>query len=215
MSNDSRQDIMVRGRLSFPSLYEMTGYEGSQPAYASLIVVEDKATQRRIVEAVNAVATAEFGVDEAKRILKKMKTNGQFKDAEYLEAKGLPEGALVFNAKNKKRQPGVVARFADPATGKPKVITEEMATESGGPCEMYGGVVCNVALAIYPFRHKSGGNGVAFGLTAVQRWEEGERFGGAVTTVDDLFDFEMPEEADLSDVLAEDEDEDDPIADIL
>jgi hypothetical protein len=213
MSNDTRQDLMVQARLSFPSLYKMTAYEGSAPAYASLIVVEDKAIQKQIVEAVKAVATAEFGAKEAATIVKKMASKGQFKDAEYLEAKGLPEGSLTFNAKNKKRQPGVVGRTADPKTGKAIQITEEMATEANGAYEMYGGVVCNVALAVYPYRHKTGGNGVAFGLTAVQRWDEGERFGGAITSTEDLFDFDTPEDVDLGDVLAEDED--DPIADIL
>lgn len=211
MSNDSRQDIMVQGRLSFPSLYKMTGYEGSAPAYSSLIVVEDAAAQKRIKAAVTEVAVAEFGKDEAVRILKKMATKGQFKDEDYIEQKGLPEGSTVFNAKNKKRQPGVVGRTADPKTGKAIVITEDMATDANGDYEMYGGVVCNVALAIYPFRHKTGGNGVAFGLTAVQRWDEGERFGGSVVSTDDLFTFEEAEEVDLGDVL----DEDDAIADIL
>lgn len=215
MSNDTRQDLMAQARLSFPSLYQMTGYEGSQPAYSSLIVVEDPATQKRIKQAVTEVAVAEFGKDEAKRILKKMASNGQFKDEDYIEQKGLPEGSLVFNAKNKKRQPGVVGRTADPKTGKAIVITEEMATKSDGDYEMYGGVVCNVALAIYPYRHKTGGNGIAFGLTAVQRWEEGERFGGSVVSTEDLFEFEEAEEVDLADVMGEDEDEDEGIDSIL
>jgi hypothetical protein len=185
MSTDNRQDLMVRARLSFPSLYQMTGYEGSVPAYSSLIVVEDPATKKRIMEAVKEVATAEFGPAEYKRIAKKMiEPKSQIKTPEYIEEKGLPEGSLVFNAKN-------------PKTGKAIVITEDMATESDGAYEMYGGVVCNVALAVFPYRHKTGGNGVAFGLTAVQRWEEGERFGGTVVSADDLFEFEEAEEVDL------------------
>jgi hypothetical protein len=74
-------------------------------------------------------------------------------------------------------------------------------------------VVCNVALAVFPYRHKTGGNGVAFGLTAVQRWEEGERFGGSVVSADDLFEFEEAAEVDLADVMSDEDD--DPIADIL
>lgn len=214
MSTDNRQDLMVRARLSFPSLYQMTGYEGSVPAYSSLIVVEDPATKKRIMEAVKEVATAEFGPAEYKRIAKKMiEPKSQIKTPEYIEEKGLPEGSLVFNAKNKKRQPGVVGRTADPKTGKAIVITEDMATESDGAYEMYGGVVCNVALAVFPYTHKTGGKGVAFGLTAVQRWEEGERFGGTVVSTDDLFEVEEAEEVDLADVMSDEDD--DPIADIL
>ena len=207
--------IIVRARLSFPQLFQMRAFGDAVPCYSSLLVIEDPDDKQLVATTLKNVAVEAYGPEKAKAILRKVKEN-QIKDAEYIKAKGLPEGSLVFNAKNKKARPGVVARTANPKTGKAEQITEEMGTTAGGPHEMYGGVECNVALTIYSYSHPTGGDGVAFGLDGLQRWDEGERFGGGRTSPEDLFTFDTPADVDLSDVLADEaEEDDDPIADIL
>ena len=207
--------IIIRARLSFPQLFQMRAFGDAVPCYSSLLVVEGADDKTLVAKTLKAVAVEAYGPKKAKEVIAKVKEK-QIKDAEYIESKGLPEGSLVFNAKNKKQRPGVVARTANPKTGKAEQITEEMGTTAGGPHEMYGGVECNVALTIYSYSHPTGGDGVAFGLDGLQRWDEGERFGGGRTSPEDLFTFDTPEEVDLSDVLADEDDEDDdPIADIL
>lgn len=205
----SQKLILPVAILSYPNLFEPRGYAGSTPKYSGALVLVDGSDMGPLKKAIAAVAIERFG-DKAKSILK---GNPPIHGPEKSEEKGYPEGSSFINAKST-RQPGIVSRYADPKTGKPTVITEDMATEPDGSFEMYPGVLVKAYISVYAY-DTSGNRGVAFGLEGIQRWDESDRLDGR-TAVVNVFDAEMPDEADLGDIMGDDEeDEDDPIADIL
>ena len=198
--------------LSYPNLFEPRAYKNKGiPKYSAAQVLVDDDTLLPLKQAISAVAIERMG-DKAKAVLM---GNPPIHSREEALAKGYPEGSVYINAKST-RQPGIVSRYKDPATGKPLVITEEMATLPGGPYEMYPGVRVKAYVSVYAYPD---GDGIAFGLEGLQRWDEGERLDGRVAPAD-VFDGEMPDEADLGDIMAGGEEAvteeaEDPIASIL
>jgi hypothetical protein len=202
--------ILPVAMLSYPSLFEPKAYKNGTPKYSAVLVLPAEADLKQLKTAVSMVAKERFG-DRAKAILA---GNNPIHGTEQSEAKGYPEGSVYINAKTVNR-PQIVSRFADPKTGKPQLIEEADATEIGGPSEMYPGVWVKAYISVYSF-DAEGNKGVAFGLEGLQRWEDGERLDG-MRAATDIFEAEMPAEADLEDLLDESPltEEEDPILDIL
>jgi hypothetical protein len=191
--------------LSYPNLFEPRAFGGGEPKYSAAIVMDASETTE-LKKAIAAVATERFG-DKAKAVLQ---ANPPIHDEAKATLKGYPEGHVYVNAKST-RQPQVVTRYADPATGRPSPISEDAATTPDGKDELYPGVKVKAYISVYAY-DTNGNRGVAFGLEGLQRWDEGERLDGR-TSVINVFEGEMPAEADLTDIM-EDEEED-PLADIL
>ncbi len=208
----SQKLILPVATLSYPNLFEPRGYDGSEPKYSAALVMEP-AGLTALKNAIVAVAKERFG-DKTRTILQ---GNPPIHNEEQALLKGYPEGTVFINAKST-RAPGIVSRYADPKTGKPTIITEDMATEPEGSFEMYPGVQVKAYVSVYAY-DRNGNRGIAFGLEGLQRWDEGDRLDGRIAA-SDLFEGEMPEEAAyLEDLMDEGEEEDamddDPIAAIL
>jgi hypothetical protein len=102
------------------------------------------------------------------------------------EEKGYGPGSIYINASSK-HQIGVVDRYKDPATGKPRVIDD--------PSEVYAGAQVIAAINFYAYDF-NGNRGVAAGLNALQKVGDGERLDGR-RKAEDLFDGEDLTEATL------------------
>jgi len=191
--------------LSYPSLFEARSYNGGAAKYSTALVFPKGSDLKPLKEAIKEVAKERFG-DKAASILK---NNNPLRTD--VEEKGYPDGATFFNAKST-RQPQIVSRYADPKTGKPVVIDEEAATEPDGPNEMYPGVLVKAYISVYAY-DTSGNRGVAFGLEGLQRWDEGERLDGVRAV--NVFEAEMPAEADIADLNGESDEDESGIDDIL
>ena len=202
----SQKMILPVVRLSYPNLFEARGYQGSKPKFSAALVFAPGADLKALKTLVLSVATEKWG-DKAKSVIKAMR-DAPIRDG---EAKGYGKGSLFINAKSI-RQPGVVGRTAGP-DGKPIMIDEDMATAPEGPYEMYPGVQVKAYISIYA--SEGGGNkGVYFGLEGLQRWDEDERLDGR-TSVSEVFDIEDAQDVDLSDVMAEDDEQAEGIDEIL
>lgn len=193
----SKKIITPVAMLSYPNLYEPRAYGGGEPKYSAALVFPEGSDLKAIKAAIKEAAKDRFG-DKAAGILK---ANNPLRTD--TDAKGYPDGSTFFNAKST-RQPQVVTRYADPKTGKPMLIDEDMATEPDGQNEVYPGLHVKALISVYAY-DTNGNRGVAFGLEGLQRWEDADRLDGARAV--DVFSAEMPEEADISDLDDEDEDE--------
>lgn len=195
----SKTIITPVAMLSYPNLFEPRGYQGSNPKYSASLVFEKGTDLMPLKAAVIAVAKERWG-DKGVAIVKAMR-DPAFRDGNTKD--GYPEDSTFIAAKST-RAPQIVDRYADPDTGKPRPITEEMATEPDSRYEMYPGVKVKAYISVYA--SEGGGNkGVFFGLEGLQRWEDGERLDGRVPAVN-VFEGEMPDEADLADLDGEDDD---------
>lgn len=200
--------------LSFPTLYVPKAFaENQEPKYSGMLGFTPEADLSALKKAAAAVAKEKWG-DKAKQILK---NNNPFRDHdEEVESgkskdKGFPAGTVFFSARSK-NPPAVVARTAGP-DGKPVVIDEAMAG-AAGPYEIYGGVMVKAYVSVYAY-DTAGNRGVGFGLEGIQRWEDGERLDGRAA-VANVFDFEEATEADLEDVMGDEEEgEDNDLTDLL
>jgi hypothetical protein len=89
--------------------------------------------------------------------------------------------------------PGVVSRYADPVTKKPRKVTKDEQVP-GNPNEVYAGCLIRAAVNAYGY-DRQGNKGVSFGLNGVQKVDEGKRLDNRVAAEDTF-------EADLSEAPA-------------
>jgi hypothetical protein len=84
--------------------------------------------------------------------------------------------------------PGLVSRYKDPGTGKPRVITN--------PKELYPGAIVRASWGVYAYGGKGTDfkPGVRFGLRNLQKWADGPRLDNRVEAGDE-FEGEEGEEA--------------------
>ena len=68
------------------------------------------------------------------------------------------------------------------AKGQPIYVTDQAT--------IYGGCKCRVNMNAYTYSNKS--DGVTFGLNGVQKWEDGESFGGGKPALESMFDKTAP-----------------------
>ncbi len=196
---------------SFPKLFQPDAFEGQEPKYSVMLGFTSDADMTALKKAAAAVAKKKWG-ERAGAVLK---ANPVFRDHDAeveagKKSKGFPEGTVFFNARSK-TQPPVFARKAGD-DGRPVLISESEGMTRGGPREIYGGVKVRAIVSVYAY-DTAGNQGIGFGLEGVQRWEDGPRLDGG-SDVASLFDFEQPEDADLDDVMGEDEGDDD-LTDLL
>jgi hypothetical protein len=188
MSQD-RKVITPVGILSYPHLFTPQDpmEECGTPKYAAVLIFEEGTDIAPLRKAVAAAAQEKFG-GKTKALLKAGKLRLPFRDD--WEEKGYPENSIFINAKTT-NPPGVVGRYADPATGKAQRITEDSE-------EIYPGARCKFSVTAFGYDVK-GNKGVAFALNNVQKWEDGERLDGRVKAEDE-FEAEAPVTADLDDL---------------
>lgn len=141
--------------LSYPNLYEPRAVNEGDEAKYSCTFIFPKGTDISVLkDAVVEVARREFG-DKADAMLQDGSLRIPFRTD--VSAKGYPEGSVFINCRSK-RQPGVVAAYADPATGKPKVIDD--------PNVAFPGAIVRGLISCYAYKRPS--KGITFGLEGVQ-----------------------------------------------
>lgn len=87
-------------------------------------------------------------------------------------------GKIIASASSYGLQPGVVAAGKDPATGRPRIITNAS--------ELYSGCYCRARVNAYGYDNES--QGVALGLVGVQKVSDGEPLGFVPGPVDEMFE---------------------------
>lgn len=183
---------VLRGRISYPHLFEPYGMDGQEPKYSVCLLIDKddavnvKKAKEAIAETINEGMASKWGGKKPVNLKNPLRDG----DAEKPDS---PEyqNCYFINCNSSRRKPEVVLRYKDPATGKPM---------DGDEDSVYAGCYCNISVSFYPFA-VSGNNGVAAGLGNVQKWEDGERLGAAVKSAADEFEFDDMEEADLDDLL--------------
>lgn len=146
------------------------------PKYSATLVFPAGTDLSALKAAVIAVAKKRFG-EKAESMLRSGSLRSPFTTGEVVEEKGYPAGSTYISAKSK-TAPGVASRYADPETGRPIIITEEMQ-QPGNPYEVYSG--CQVVAIIKPYAYDNSGNrGVTFDLKAVQKLADGKRLDNSV-----------------------------------
>ena len=162
------------GRLSYPHLFKaQAAEEGGKPKF-SLAIVFDKATQateefKQMKRHFLNAGQAKYGPDLQAMILDGRLRFPIRKDLD----KKYGDGSDVFINFRSDTPPGLVAREADPATGKPARITEDEQTP-GHAHELYPGCLVRCSYSAYTYDRK-GNKGIGTGLNNVQKMGEGTR----------------------------------------
>ena len=163
----STKVVTGRVRMGYPNLFTPRADPNGRMKYSVLVLVpkSDKATIKRLQEAIKEAALAGFG-DKVK--LSALKVSLRDGDA---EDKGPDyEGHYFFNASNKDK-PGVI-------DGERQHILDPDQVTSGD----WGRVSANA----YSYDHPVGGKGVSFGLLNVQWLGEGDPIGNRSRAEDDF-----------------------------
>lgn len=178
-------------RFSYAQLFEPKAMEeGGKLKYSVAILIpkSDKETVEKIkagIAAAEAKAMAEGGVFEGKKPKDYKYPVLRDGDGEDSEGDPLPEeyhGHWYVNAKSDKK-PAIVGTEKD-EKGNWKEITDPSVVYSG----CYGRAIFN----IFPYKHPTGGKGLAAGLQAVQKIRDGQPLGGSSVDVNEDFeDLEM------------------------
>lgn len=162
-------------RVSFPSVFEATSYQGSDPKYSVVMLFyPDKFTDadKRAWASVQAIADA-ASKDMFKKLVKDLP--GNFKKplrdgAEKAHLDGYGED-MVFGTASSKQRPGLVDRERQP------ILAED---------EFYPGCWARATVTAYPYDNI--GKGVAFGLHNLQKLGDDDNFTGRVAAEDDFGD---------------------------
>lgn len=164
-------------RLAFPKVFKAESREPGEKVRFSVridIPKTDKVTLGKIKQATQAAKELGALTKWGGEIPAKMKPS-VFKDGDdptQTDLKKSPELAGHYYAvvsTGEAFPPGVVDR-------QRRRITDES--------EIYPGVFARVAIAMSPYSHETGGNGVGAYLNGVQKWADGEVLGGGVRAED-------------------------------
>jgi len=160
-------------RLSFPSLFQKTGFAGGAEKYG-ITMLFDKKKGKKDADAILQAAKAVLATNPKKwkpallkevqgQLAKKLIRDGNTKD--YIGY----AGNFFMTAKNE-RKPGLVDERAQP------IIDQE---------DIYPGCYCRAS--IVPFVYDNAGNrGVALSLQNVQKLRDGESFMGGTKAEDEF-----------------------------
>ena len=171
--------------LSYPYLFKprapMAGASNQDPQYQATLVFPPGTDLKVLSAAAKECAREKWG-DKGEEVYRKAKHPTFRTDA---TDKGYADGSVYIQIKSK-TAPGIVDRYKDPVTGKPRIITD--------PNEMYAG--CQVRASVRAFAYDANGNkGVSFSLQNIQKVGDGERLDGR-KKADEEFEGEAPEAAD-------------------
>lgn len=159
---------------------------GDTPRYGLTLLFDKKdpdhkAALRQLAEDAKSVLAAKWP-NEANRPRTKIVggIDSPIKDADIaVNRQGIP-----MLEKNPEYAGHYVIRLG--TTAQPPVLDRNLQAILD-PGEIYGGVWAKVALNAYAFSGDTN-RGVTFGLNGVQKWKDGERFGGGRPAVTDMFE---------------------------
>lgn len=192
--------ITPEARLSFPQLLvaramtDSTGAVQGKAMFSVALVFEPTTDLTLIKQAIAATVVEKFGPEKAKEVLSKMVLGGSVRNPLRADIdKKYGEGAHFFvNARNS-TQPQCAHPYADPTTGRPKLMTKDDVEKW-----MYPGCYVRASLNSFWF-DKAGNKGVAFGLNNLQWLRDGERLDHRVSAE---HEFDVVADAAASDLAA-------------
>ena len=153
-------------RLSFPSLFEKTSFEGSEPKYSAVLLFPLGVSVAPLMQAAQKTAFEEWGEKS-----KKMTLHNPFRDQGMKQLAGYVKGA-PFITVSTKQKPGVVGPDMKPIMD---------------PEEIYAG--CWVLATIRPFSFDATAKkGVSFGLQNILKIADDEPFSGGPPPEDEFGD---------------------------
>jgi hypothetical protein len=169
-------------RLSYPQLLvakamtDSAGNAQGKATFSAALVFEPGTDLTVIRNAIVTTVAEKFGAEKAKEVLAKMVPGGSVKNPLRADIeKKYGDGSHFFvNARNA-TAPQCVHPYADPATGKPKLMTKEEVEKL-----MYAGAYVRASLSPFWF-DKAGNKGVGFGLNNLQFLRDGERLDNRVS----------------------------------
>lgn len=180
-------------RLSYANLLVPRAIEaGQEPAYSAVCIIpkdskDGKEAIRKLREAQEAAAQEgqeKFGQNFAKKYKDLVRDADTHPDVD-LDKNPEYEGSYIVNVKN---------------TRKP-VVVDQLKNPLHSSDDVYSGIYANVVLNTFPYKHPTGGMGVSFSLSAVQKVKDGERFDGASVNIDEEFDELEVDDTDADDLL--------------
>jgi hypothetical protein len=173
-------------RVSYPSIFVPRAYNpGDTPKY-SIVVLFSKADPDDMKEVGQIYADLESALNEAfpdpatrPRTALVGDTYSPIKDGDVtIDKNGVP-----YREKN----PEYVGHyFLRASTETPPAVVYRNNTPIIGAAEIYGGCYCKVNINVYSYEGRSN-RGVTVGLNGVQKWDDGEAFGGGRPSVDQMF----------------------------
>lgn len=174
-------------RCSYPTLFNPKSFQAGQTPKFSITVMIDKTNKEQMdyLKALHKDATdamAEKWPDPAKRPRINLigDTKSLFKDGD----KTVNNNGIPLNETNPEYAGHYLLR-ASTAT-RPAVVDRNKA-EILDANEVYGGCFVKVNLNVYTFDTQAN-RGVTCGLNGVQKWADGESFGGGRPSLDQMFD---------------------------
>jgi len=156
-------------RFSYANVFQpKASVEGGTPKYSVSLIIpkSDKETIAKInkaFEETKQAAAAYFGGSVPKGL------KGGLRDGDEEKDDPAYAGCYFINA-NSAQKPGVVDMDLNPIID---------------PSEFYSGCYGRASITMYPY-DVSGTKGIAFGLNAVMKTEDGERLGGATASAADF-----------------------------
>jgi hypothetical protein len=165
-------------RMSFPSLFEASSYEGGAPKYSVCAVFDPSKFTEADKKRWDAMAKLadEVSVGKFKKKIAALPANFKkpFRDGEEkADLSGFGEGKIFCNF-GSKIKPGIVDRDNTP-------IVDEG--------EIYPG--CYARATVTCFAYDNIGKGVSFGLQNVQKIKDGERLDNRTDATEDFGDEEI------------------------
>ena len=175
--------ITNKVRLSFVNLLEAKAFEGQEPKYSCMLLIDksDKQTLAAIEKAIDNAFKADGGqrLKGVKR--ENVKTTLRDGDLEQ-DTEEHPEFAnKMFINVSSKTKPGLVDRY------KNKIEGDNAADE------VYSGVYAIVSINFYAY-NTSGNKGISAGLNNVMIVEKGEYLGGRASAESDFADIEFDDD---------------------
>ncbi len=161
------------GVASFPSLFEATGFQGSEPKYSITVIWDEDEDMSKLKAACDAAIAKKWPEGRPANLTMPLKDGDTKLDK---DGNVRPEFAGKKFAVMKSKQ-----------TDAPKVVDLEL-NPIIDKSKVYGG--CEVRVAVGVFAYDVGGNrGVSMYLGNVQIVGEGQAFGGGAASVESDFGF--------------------------
>lgn len=172
--------LTPKGRVCFPEVYHAKAMnETSKPKY-SVVLLFDKA---EIDKDPAQAARLKDMVDAAEKACQEM-----FKCGLKDQYRGKPLSNPFRKSEEKPEYMPAGQFFVRFSTMKrPGVVDASKRPISGETDDFYAGCFAHASYTVYAF-DEGGNRGVAFGLSNIQKIQDGERMGGKTTTPDEDFE---------------------------
>lgn len=173
--------ITNKVRLSYVHLFEPDAFEGQDPKYSTVILIDK--TDTETVDAIKSAQKAAYEMAKGDKLkgLKPTAVKTTLRDGD--EEKDLDEQpeyeGMYFMSLSSKSAPGLLNKFK-------KKATEE---------DVYSGVYARVSMNLFAF-NTAGNKGISAGLNNVMALGEGDYLGGKASAESDFEDFEAADEDD-------------------